>query len=309
MTLDIIKTENLTKAYENVVAVDHLNLRVKKGTVFGFLGPNGAGKTTTILMLLGLIQPTEGKAYVDGIDVQEKPVEVKRISGLMPAEGGLYPNLTAAENLLYFAKFYRISRTEAERRAKELLELVGLSDAMNKKVNKFSTGMKQRLLFAQALLNDPEILFLDEPTIGLDPKGVIEMRQLIRQLKREGKTIFFSSHILSEVEEVSDEIGIISQGKLLITGNQEEIKRRFIEGKTLITVQTKEPLTIEELKTEVVEWRKSGPNKLTIYSENDVREEIIRELTSKGYTILDIHLHRPTLEEVFMKLVYGGGRE
>ncbi len=306
--MNIIETDNLTKVYGSTVAVDHINLRVKRGTVFGFLGPNGAGKTTTILMLLGLVQPTEGNAQVAGINVQEKPVEVKRISGFMPAEAGLYPNLSAMDNLLYFAKFYRMPRKDAEKRSKELLELVGLKDVADKKVGEFSTGMKQRLLFAQALLNDPEVLFLDEPTMGLDPKGAVEMRSLIRQLKKDGKTIFFSSHILPEVEEVSDEIGIISEGRLLVTGSQDEIKRRFTEGRYLITVETRELLEINELGSDALEWRKTGPKKLLVYAENDIRENLIEELNSKGYNVVDIHLHEPSLEEVFMELVYGGGR-
>jgi len=302
-----IETENLTKIYDGTVAVDHLNLKVKKGTVYGFLGPNGAGKTTTILMLLGLVEPTEGTARVAGINVMEKPVEVKRITGFMPAEGGLYPNLSAIDNLLYFAKFYRMPRNEAEKRARELLELVGLKDVADKKVEGFSTGMKQRLLLAQALLNDPEILFLDEPTNGLDPRGAVELRELVRKLRKEGKTIFFSSHILVEVEEVSDEIGIISQGKLLIDGSQEEIKRKFMEGRYLITVETKEPLELKGLDVDAIEWRRSGERKLVVYAERDVREELVRELTEKGYTVLDVHLHEPSLEEIFMELVYGRG--
>ena len=301
-----VETENLTKVYNGVAVVDHLNLRVKEGTIFGFLGPNGAGKTTTILMLLGLIEPTEGTARVAGIDVMEKPVEVKRISGLMPAEGGLYPNLSARDNLLYFAKFYRLPRDEAEKRVEELLELVGLKEAADKKVDGFSTGMKQRLLLAQALINDPQVLFLDEPTNGLDPKGTVELRKLLLRLKREGKTILVSSHILPEVEEVSDEIGIISQGKLLISGSKEEIKREFMKERFIITIETKEPLEgLDGLEVEVLEWRKTGDRKLTVYAKRDVREELVRELTEKGYTVVDVHLHEPSLEEIFMELVYG----
>ncbi|WP_346765912.1 ABC transporter ATP-binding protein [Thermococcus sp. 9N3] len=307
VTVYAIETENLTKIYDGTVAVDHLNLKVKRGTVYGFLGPNGAGKTTTILMLLGLVEPTEGTARVAGINVMEKPVEVKKITGFMPAEGGLYPNLSALDNLLYFAKFYRMSRNEAEKRAKELLELVGLRDVADKKVEGFSTGMKQRLLLAQALLNDPEILFLDEPTNGLDPRGAVELRELVRELKKDGKTIFFSSHILAEVEEVSDEIGIISQGKLLISGSQEEIKRKFMEGRYLITVETKELLEVESLDVDVIEWRKAGERTLRVYAKKDVREELIEELRQRGYTVLDVHLHEPSLEEIFMELVYGRG--
>ncbi|MDK2915200.1 MAG: type transport system ATP-binding protein [Thermococcaceae archaeon] len=188
----------------------------------------------------------------------------------------------------------------------ELLELVGLKEAARKKVGEFSTGMKQRLLFAQALINDPEVLFLDEPTNGLDPKGVVELRDVIRDLKKEGKTVFFSSHILPEVEAVSDEIGIISQGKLLISGSQAEIKKKFIEGRYLITVETKEPLKITSINADAIEWRIEGPNRLIVYSESDVREELLKELENSGYTVIDVHLQEPTLEDVFMELVYGG---
>ncbi len=305
----IIETEDLTKVYGDITAVDGLNLRVKKGIVYGFLGPNGAGKTTTIMMLLGLVQPTKGRAFVNGINVQENPVEVKKISGLMPAEGGLYPNLSAIDNLLYFAKFYHIPRKEAEKKAKELLALVGLKDRANTKVGNFSTGMKQRLLLAQALINDPEVIFLDEPTSGLDPKGAVEMRNLIKALKNEGKTIFFSSHILPEVEEVSDEIGIISKGKLLISGSQKEIKKKFTKGMHIITVETREPVEITDLGFEVFEWRKIDENRIVVYAAEDIREELHGKLEGEGYTIIDIHLHEPSLEEVFMELVYGYGGE
>jgi len=296
-----IKTENLTKKYGDFVAVNSLNLNVKKGKIFGFLGPNGAGKTTTILMLLGIIKPTSGKAYINDIDVWENPVEVKRITGYLPTEPGLYQTMTARDNLLFFSKLYGIPKNESEERVRELLELVGLEDVAKKKVGEFSTGMKKRLAIAQALINDPEVLFLDEPTSGLDPTGVIEMRNLIRNLKKEGKTIFFSSHILSEVEEVCDTFGIISKGKLLAVGSKEELKRELMKEKVKILVETVEPLP--ELMVEGTVKRISE-NKALICTQKDVRKEIFRQL--KGFTVLSLSLVEPTLEEVFMNLVYGG---
>ena len=296
-----IKTENLTKKYGDFVAVNSLNLNVKKGKIFGFLGPNGAGKTTTILMLLGIIKPTSGKAYINDIDVWENPVEVKRITGYLPTEPGLYQTMTARDNLLFFSKIYGIPKNESEERVRELLELVGLEDVAKKKVGEFSTGMKKRLAIAQALINDPEVLFLDEPTSGLDPTGVIEMRNLIRNLKKERKTIFFSSHILSEVEEVCDTFGIISKGKLLAVGSKEELKRELMKEKVKILVETVEPLP--ELMVEGTVKRISE-NKALICIQKDVRKEIFRQL--KGFTVLSLSLVEPTLEEVFMNLVYGG---
>ena len=296
-----IKTENLTKKYGDFVAVNSLNLNVKKGKIFGFLGPNGAGKTTTILMLLGIIKPTSGKAYINDIDVWENPVEVKRITGYLPTEPGLYQTMTARDNLLFFSRLYGIPKNESEERVRELLELVGLEDVAKKKVGEFSTGMKKRLAIAQALINDPEVLFLDEPTSGLDPTGVIEMRNLIRNLKKEGKTIFFSSHILSEVEEVCDTFGIISKGKLLAVGSKEELKRELMKERVKILVETVEPLP--ELIVEGTVKRISE-NKALICTQKDVRKEIFRQL--KGFTVLSLSLVEPTLEEVFMNLVYGG---
>ncbi|NJE07335.1 ABC transporter ATP-binding protein [Thermococcus sp. M39] len=299
----VIETKGLTKVYDDFVAVDHINLKVKRNSIFGFLGPNGAGKTTTVLMLLGLIQPTEGKAYVNGIDVQENPIEVKKISGYVPAENGLYPNMSAMDNLLFFAKFYRIPPREAEKRALELLDLVGLKDVKNKKVGEFSTGMKQRLALAQALINDPEILFLDEPTSGLDPKGAVEIRNLIKSLKKEGKTIFLTSHILPEVDEVSDSIGIIVSGKLVAMGDKEELKRAFLKEKVRILVETEESLP--DLSEFALEVKLLARNKAVLYAKADVRRELLEYLLSKGYTVLDLHLMEPTLEEIFLKVAYG----
>jgi|Deesub1362B_J571_1020462.scaffolds.fasta_scaffold00020_34 ABC-2 type transport system ATP-binding protein len=299
----VIETDKLTKVYGDIIAVDHIDLKVKKNRIFGFLGPNGAGKTTTVLMLLGLIQPTEGRAYVNNIDVQEKPIEVKKISGYLPSENGLYPNMSALDNLLFFAKFYKIPRNEAKKIALDLLDLVGLKEVAKKKVGEFSTGMKQRLALAQALINDPEILFLDEPTSGLDPKGAVEIRQLIKDLRKEGKTIFLTSHILPEVDEVCDSIGIIVNGKLVAMGSKEELKRAFLNEKVRILVEIEESLPdLSEFATDIKLFTK---NKAMIYAKADIRKELFEYLNSNGYTVLDLHLMEPTLEEIFLKMAYG----
>ncbi|EHR77580.1 ABC transporter [Thermococcus litoralis DSM 5473] len=298
----VIETDKLTKIYGELVAVDHIDLKVREGRIYGFLGPNGAGKTTTISMLVGLVAPTSGKAFIKGIDVQENPIEVKRIIGYLPAENGLYPHMTALENLLFFAKFYKIPKNEAEKRANELLDLVGLKEAKNKRVGEYSTGMKQRAALAQALINDPEILFLDEPTSGLDPRGAHEMRELIKELKKEGRTIFFSSHILPEVDELSDDIGIIVSGKLVAQGSKEELKQMILKDNIRILVETEEPLPDLGNFGIVKPLRE---NKAIIYTKDDCRKELLHFLLSLGLHVVDIHLIEPTLEEIFMKVAYG----
>lgn len=222
--MDMIKTEGLTKVYDGVRAVDGLDLIVEKGEVFGFIGPNGAGKTTTIGMMVGLIEPSAGKCFVRGVDVTRNPLEAKRITGYMPDGVGFYSNLTARQNLKYFSKFYGMNDADADKRISELLKYVGL-EKVEKPLGAYSRGMKQRLGLAQALLNDPEVLFLDEPTNGLDPQGVIQFRKVIKELSANGKTIFFSSHILDEVRHVCNTIGIISNGKLVVKGTQDEVRK------------------------------------------------------------------------------------
>jgi len=221
----MIKTENLTKVYNGNKAVDGLNLEIAEGDIFGFLGPNGAGKSTTILMLVGMIEPTEGKRIINDIEVARNPLKVKGIIGYLPEDVGFYGNMTAEQNLDYFARFYAaMDANKRKKRIGELLELVQL-DGVSQKVGGYSRGMNQRLGLAQALLNDPEVLFLDEPTANLDPEGVFQYRELTKQLSDEGKTIFISSHILAEVSKVCNTIGIISKGTLIARGTLEEPRK------------------------------------------------------------------------------------
>ncbi|HEY3273409.1 MAG TPA: ABC transporter ATP-binding protein, partial [Methanocella sp.] len=222
----MIRIENLTKVYEGVRAVDAINLTIEKGEVFGFLGPNGAGKTTTIGMMVGLIEPTSGHCLIDDIDVTRKPLEAKRFTGYLPDGVGFYPNLTARQNLKYFSKFYGTKDADMDARITGLLDRVGLGK-VEKPVGSYSRGMKQRLGLAQALLNDPEYVFLDEPTNGLDPEGVVQFREIIKELAARGKTVFFSSHIIGEVQQVCHTIGIISHGKIVALGTQPEIRQKL----------------------------------------------------------------------------------
>ncbi|MCA6214216.1 ABC transporter ATP-binding protein [Thermococcus bergensis] len=299
-----IEIENLVKRYGTFTAVDGLTLKVEKGIVFGFLGPNGAGKTTTILSMLGLIMPDDGIVKILGHDVFREPVKVKEKIGFLPENTTLYEELTAWRNLDFFANFYNFSKMEKERRIEELLKLVGLWDVRYRKVKTFSKGMKQRLLLAQALINDPEVLILDEPTSGLDPEGAFLVKSIVREEHKKGKTVFFSSHILSEVEELSEKVGIIIKGKLRALGTLEEIKKQFMELEGYeITLETKQHLPKIDLPG-ITRVEYSSNNKAIIFAKEDIREELSEYLSKMGVTIVSLDIEEPSLEDVFLKTVY-----
>jgi len=216
----VIETTDLTKRYHRQTAVDRLNLDVCEGEIFGFLGPNGAGKTTTLLMLLGLSEPTAGTARICGLNPTREAREVKRLVGYLPENVGFYGDLDAVQSLAYVADLNAIGRDEAEGRINELLDLVGLKTDARKKVAQFSRGMKQRLGIAEVLIKTPKVLFLDEPTLGLDPDGALRLIDLIRSLNQEkGITVLLSSHNLFQVQKISHRVGIMIQGKMVAQGS------------------------------------------------------------------------------------------
>ena len=228
----IIETSNLTKHYNHQAAVERLNFKVAEGEVFGFLGPNGAGKTTTLLMLLGLSQPSAGSARVCGLDPLRKAREVKRIVGYLPENVGFYGDLDAVQSLEYVASLNGMQRDEASSKIDELLNLVGLKQDARKKVGAFSRGMKQRLGFAEVLIKDPKVIFLDEPTIGLDPDGALRLMEFIQSLNQDrGITVLLSSHNLYQVQKISHRVGIMIQGKMVAVGSIESLaKEKFGVG-------------------------------------------------------------------------------
>lgn len=212
----VIELASLTKRYGDFIAVDNLNLSIRKGEIFGLLGPNGAGKSTTILMMLGLTEPTSGMVRVCGINSTTDPIDVKRKVGYLPEDVGFYEDMTGLENLLYTAALNGIDRQEAHEKAERLLERVGILKEAGKKVGKYSKGMRQRLGVADVLIKSPEIIILDEPTSGIDPAGVQDFMNLILQLSREeGLTVLLSSHLLNQVQQVCDRVGLFGGGKLL----------------------------------------------------------------------------------------------
>ncbi len=238
----VIRIEGLTKRYGTQVAVDNLSLDVAEGEIFGFLGPNGAGKTTTMLMLLGLTEPTAGTVRVCGYDPAREPLKVKEIIGYLPESVGFYEDMDARQNLRYIARLNRIPDSVSGPRIDHLLEVIDLAKEAGKKVGSYSKGMRQRLGIAEVLIKEPKVIFLDEPTIGLDPDGTNKMLDLIQGLSRERKiTIFFSSHLLDQVQRISDRIGIMIKGKLVAAGSLDELAQRGLG------LEEGEAYTLEEI--------------------------------------------------------------
>ncbi len=231
----VIETQDLTKVYGEQTAVNRLNLKIQEGEIFGFLGPNGAGKTTTLIMLLGLSEPTSGKALVCGFDPTREPMKVKQVVGYLPENVGFYDDMNAANNLQFIARLNGIPDSESRVKIEELLRLVDLKSEPRKKLGEYSRGMRQRLGIAEVLLKNPRLVFLDEPTLGLDPDGTIQMLNLIQSLSREKKiTVFFSSHLLDQVQRISTRIGIMLKGSLVAVGRIEDLAKEKLgveEGK------------------------------------------------------------------------------
>lgn len=224
----IIRTNELVKQYGDVTAVDHLNLEIHKGEVFGLLGPNGAGKTTTTLMLLGLTDPTSGTAEISGLDCTRDALAVKKIVGYLPDNVGFYPDMSGRENLIFSGMMNGLTRKEAEERAVGLLERVGMTYAADRKTGTYSRGMRQRLGIADVLMKDPEIIIMDEPTLGIDPSGMRELTALIRELSvKDGRTILISSHELYQIQEISDRVGIFVKGRMIACGRIDELGQQL----------------------------------------------------------------------------------
>jgi ABC-2 type transport system ATP-binding protein len=222
----IIQTSELTKVYENQKAVDHVSFQVKEGEIFGFLGPNGAGKSTTLLMLLGLSRPTSGTAHVCGIDPLRKPTEVKRVVGYLPENVGFYGDMNPVDSLRFISELNGMNGRGAMDKIMEVLETVGLQDSLRKKIGAFSRGMKQRLGIAEVLLKNPKLLFLDEPTLGLDPDGAIRLIELVQSLNRDKNiTVLVSSHNLHQVQKISHRVGIMIKGRMVAEGTIDALSK------------------------------------------------------------------------------------
>ncbi|WP_339820765.1 ABC transporter ATP-binding protein [Paenibacillus sp. FSL R7-0216] len=237
----VVELVQLTKKYGEATAVDHLNLSIARGEIFGLLGPNGAGKTTTILMMLGLTEPTSGHARICGFDPTREALKVKRKVGYLPDDVGFYEDRTALDNLMYTARLNGVSEQEALQRAKALLEKTGLADNAGKKVGAFSRGMRQRLGLADVLIKNPEVIILDEPTLGIDPEGVRELLALISSLSRDEKlTVLLSSHHLHQVQQICDRVGLFVEGRLIAAGDIRSLSKQLdADGNVYVEVGAK----------------------------------------------------------------------
>ncbi|MHA2252885.1 MAG: ABC transporter ATP-binding protein [Candidatus Kariarchaeaceae archaeon] len=227
--MPIVEISNLTKKFKENIAVNKLNLTIKKGEVFGLLGPNGAGKTTLIRVLIGLLKPTSGTAKIFNIDVQEDIMEIRRKTSLLPQECQVYENLTAKENILYYGRMYgTLSEKDLQARTEELIDLIGLRGRENDKTKEFSGGMKRKVLVARAIVMNPDLIFLDEPTTGIDILGARTVRNLIKKLSKElQKTIILTTHDLNEVSELCDRVGIMVNGRLAAIGTPDDLEQQF----------------------------------------------------------------------------------
>lgn len=294
-----IVVRGLTKCYNNFKAVDNLSFTVKKGEIFGFLGPNGAGKTTTIKAILDLIHANEGEITINGIDVRTHGKEARQHVGYMPEQVAFYDNLTALQNLRFYAEMKHVSKDECSR----LIEEVGLGDVGDKKVGAFSKGMVQRLGIARASLGNPPIMLLDEPSGGLDPRGVVLVRDKILDLKKKGVSIFVSSHILSEIQEICDRVGIINKGRLVAQDTVDALGKKLnLKPQITVTVQKMSP-EIEKAVKKIpkVDHVTVVGNTLEIVCDATTKATVILAISSAGGTIVDLQMKEPSLEEVFMR--------
>ena len=293
----VVETQGLTKRYGSRAAVEDLGLRVRRGEVYGFLGPNGAGKTTTLRMLLGLVRPTSGTARVLG----RKPGEEASLVGLgaLVETLGFYAHLSGGDNLRVLARYSGVGYS----RIRTVLEQVSLSDRARDGFASYSLGMKQRLGVAAALLKDPELLILDEPTNGLDPEGVADMRDLIRSLGRGERTVLLSSHLLTEVEQVSDRVGVIREGRLVAEGTVEELRGR---KRLLVRVTPLERALLVAEQLEGVEDARVADGALTLATSGELEASVVvRRLVDAGLDVSEVRPVERSLEEVFLDLTRG----
>ncbi|SER34072.1 ABC-2 type transport system ATP-binding protein [Gracilibacillus ureilyticus] len=293
----IVETKNLTKRFGKEQAVSGLEMKIPKGEIYGFLGPNGAGKTTTIRMLLGLMRPTSGSVHIFQKDLRKERIRILNKVGSLVENPSYYPHLTAGENLEALRKIIGVPKT----RIKEVLKIVRLEDVANKKVKGFSMGMKQRLGIAASLLNNPELLILDEPTNGLDPSGIIEIRQLIQRLPHDyGMTVIISSHLLSEIDQMATTVGVVSKGKMIFQDSIEEM-RKFAKQKVVLKVSDSESAWRALLARGMrADWDEKN---ITLLNQSDENvATAVKYLVKDGFSIYRVEEEKKSLEDVFLQM-------
>jgi ABC-2 type transport system ATP-binding protein len=301
----MIKTKGLTKMYDNVHGIKDIDLTIDKGTSMGLLGRNGAGKTTLVRTLIGLLKPDSGEATIDGIDVLKDPGSIRKIIGYLPESFGLYNDMTVYDILDYTASLHRIEKAERSKRIDGLLNKFEISDIRGMKVGALSKGLRQKVGFARALVNEPKILFLDEPTTGLDPIAARGIENLILELKKEERTILITSHILSEAEKMCDSVTLIKDGHMVASGKLDDVKRKYSEPSIMFRLQDKQSAvqamtiigTISSLNIE------NSDNRLTIYLKDpDLLTPVInKKLVEANIPVLEIRTQDSSLDDVYFK--------
>jgi len=303
--LYVIETNNLTRRFGTLVAVDHVSFSVEEGEIFGFLGPNGAGKTTTIHMLTTVLKPTEGNATICGYDIRKQASDVRSCIGIVPQEYTADEDLTGLENILLCADLYGIPKEVSKERAKELLELVELSNFKDKRVETYSGGMRRRLELACGLINRPKVLFLDEPTLGLDVQTRAATWGYIKRLKKEfDMTIFMTTHYLEEADNLCDRIAIIDKGKIIVLDTPNALKESLGGDIMMLTIEQKDAdiTSLIETSSKVKEVKKQD-NTYRVKVENgeETAPQILNLLMEKGYKVTKLSLTKPTLDEVYLE--------
>ena len=302
----MVETADLTKNYGDTTVVDRLSLRIEEGDIFGFLGPNGAGKTTTILMLLGLTEPTSGTAYIGGHNSTREPLKVKRITGYIPEKVGFYEDLSAAYNLAYTARLNGLPEEQVIKRVDESLETVGLSDVAEQIVGEFSRGMKQRLAIADVLVKMPKVAILDEPTIGIDPEGIVHMLDLIaRVAKEKNMTVIMSSHQLNQVQRICNRVGILVNGHLVVEGLLDQVGRDTLSGghykiEVKLTEITSALIDCIKRVKGVISVERKVDSLLVTCSE-DLRAKISKAIVDAKGLLVEMKIQSYALEDIYMK--------
>ncbi|MDX2502039.1 MAG: ATP-binding cassette domain-containing protein [Deltaproteobacteria bacterium] len=307
----MIQVENLTKYYSDLCAVNQISLEVKKGEIIGLLGPNGAGKTTTLRMLTGFLRPSAGKVNIMDYNIEEHPLEIKKILGYLPESAPLYHEMLVYDYLNYVADIRNIEKGRKQDRIRELAGLCGINEVMHKPVNELSKGYKQRVGLAHAMMNDPEILVLDEPTSGLDPNQIVEIRQIIKQIGKE-KTIILSTHILSEAEATCDRIVIINRGKIVADDSTENLKASAGDKKQIhLSLQNADFKSVDKLLsdlegitgvTRMAESESQLDVRIDCRADDDQRAAIYQEIKQTDWILLNFNQKTEDLETIFREL-------
>ena len=301
-----IETTDLTKCFGSLTAVNKLNLKVQKNTIHGFLGPNGAGKTTTIKMLVGLLRPNSGSVKVLGREVHVDDADSRLNIGYMPELPKFPKHLKGAELLDIYGRMYGMTQQQRTEQIPKLIDLVGLKGRENDLIGKYSKGMQQRIGIAQSLLSDPELVVLDEPSIGLDPVGMVEVRELVKTISKEGMTVFLSSHLLFEVEQLCDHVTIINTGQLLVSDTPGNISHQL--GPAMINIELADfsnaaVAAVKKLPFVTGTWRTGNTLMVQVNTYNDIRAQVSQAVTGAGGVIIGMSQKNANLEDIFIQLV------